>query len=90
VNETVQALGNEIVKSNLVPENRRENIEKYLNEIIGRLLSGKLTNKETDEKPTVKWNGCRRLDNNDMEIEVDINTVRHVPPITIKDSFKLA
>lgn len=84
VNETVQALANEIVKSDLVPENRRENIEKYLNEIISRLLSGKLTNKDTDEKPTVKWNGCRRLEDGNMEIEVDINSVRHVPPLTVK------
>ena len=76
VAETCQALASEIIKSGLVPENRRETIEKYLHEIIGRLLSGKLTNTESDEKPSVKWNGCRRLEDDSMEVEVDINSVR--------------
>ena len=76
VAETCQALASEIIKSGLVPDSRRETIEKYLHEIIGRLLSGKLTNTESDEKPTVKWNGCRRLEDDSMEVEVDINSVR--------------
>ena len=77
------------MKSDLVPETGREKIEKFLNEIISRLLSGKLSNTETDEKPTVKWNGCRRLEDGSMEIEVDINSVRHVPPLTVKARLDL-
>lgn len=47
-------------------------------------MSGKLTNKETDDKPTVTWNGCRKLEDGNMEIEVDVNSVRHVPPMAVK------
>jgi hypothetical protein len=32
----------------------------------------------------VIWNGCRRLEDGNMEIEVTVNSVRHVPPLTIK------
>jgi hypothetical protein len=63
-----------------VPDNKRENIEKLLLEIINRLLSGKLTNEASrKEVPAVKWNGCNRSDDEkrNMEIEVEVESIRN-------------
>lgn len=84
--EAATQLANEIIKSEVVPENKRENIEKLLLEIINRLLRGKLTNGGTGGAPAIKWNGCNRADdeNKCMEIEVEVDSIRHVPLAKIK------
>ena len=62
--------------------------------VIATMSTSKVTkcatlNQGSDIQPTryptqVSWKGCRRLEDGNMEIEVDVDSVRHVPSYPIK------
>ena len=88
IDDTVKQLSNEVVKNNLITEAQREKAEELLKKLIKRLFDGHMI-QGSDIQPTryptqVSWKGCRRLEDGNMEIEVDVDSVRHVPSYPIK------
>lgn len=88
VDETVKQLSNEIIKNQLIHESMRERAENLLKDLIKRMFAGNYMEPDKSYPTEVNWAGCRRLEDGSMEIEVAVDSVRHVPPHPVKFTVK--
>ena len=54
------------------------------NRLLKIIVGDQFTELDKTYPTQVSWNGCRRLEDGNMEIEVAIDSVRHVPPYPVK------
>jgi len=81
-------LSNEIIKNQLIHETMRDRAENLLKDLIKRMFAGNYMEPDKSYPTEVTWAGCRRLEDGSMEIEVAVDSVRHVPPHPVKFTVK--
>ena len=66
----------------------RDRAENLLKDLIKRMFAGNYMEPDKSYPTEVTWAGCRRLEDGSMEIEVAVDSVRHVPPHPVKFTVK--
>lgn len=84
----MKQLSNEIIKNQLIHETMRDRAENLLKDLIKRMFAGNYMEPDKSYPTEVTWAGCRRLEDGSMEIEVAVDSVRHVPPHPVKFTVK--